>query len=45
MENEVLEKKETNETKSPKRSKKSIIMIVSTIVIFIGLIDCNRKCY
>ena len=38
MENEVLEKKETNETKSPKRSKKSIIMIVSTIVIFIGLI-------
>ena len=38
MENEVLEKKESNETKSPKRSKKSIIMIVSTIVVFVGLI-------
>ena len=35
MENEIFIK---NEKKSPKRTKKSIIMIVSTVVVFVGLL-------
>lgn len=35
MENQILEK---TENKSPKRTKKSIIMIVSTVIIFMGLL-------